>query len=365
MISMNSVLERGYTFWDRSLFPRDEFERRVHHVQEVMAEAGIDVLVITSDYFRTSGDLAFLSGWPMGGFLVLAREGEPTVLIPGGGREQYFIQMQTWVDDLRSTGDVGAIIGEVLDRYPHAGGRIGIVGHDQLAVFVQSDLARKFGADRLIDFTTEFQTLRTSKRPREITAIRSSLAIARKAVAAGQAAFFNGASNASAVVEAERIARVEGARCFRALANIGGTQLRPFESTNDERHSPLLLWVAVEQHGYWAEAVSEPAGQESLAAAAVDAMVRAVRSGATVGSVADAGLKLLPGLLHPTVRSYGLGAGIGLAIEECPQVVPGNMERLVEGTILSLRVILTDADPSIAASLVLVGADRGHILTAR
>ncbi len=368
MIAMTPVLTRGYTFWDRALLPADEFSERSRRVQAKMAEARLDGLVIWSAGYHTNGDLAYIGGWPMGGALLLPLEGEPTMFSPGGGRELYFQKMQTWVSDISSTGGkLGSIIADNLTKRGLAKGRLGMVGMGVLSSSGYHDAVQGLAAFELVDFDAPFRALKAVKRPREIAAVRAALSIAALAVAAGEGAFHKGASNASALVEAERVARVNGARDFRGLANIDADDLRPYERPSAERREPLLLWIAVDHHGYWADAAaacSAPAG--SSAAQALDAMIAAAHAGSTAGAVADAAVRSLPAEAVDEALSYGLGGGIGLALEEGPVIRPGATEVLSDGEVLSLHVFArTGGTPSFAGAMVRltdVGAQR---LTAR
>jgi len=356
MIAMTPVLERGYTWWDRSLFPRDEFEERTRTVQKAMAEAGLDALVVWSQSYHTTGKLAYLSGWPMGGAILVRRDGEPTLFSPGGGREQYFARMQTWVEDMRSVpGRLGTVIAKTLAEDGVPNGRLGIVGYDQMSVGAYAEVVDALAGYDRVDFDDSYSAVLAPKRPREVLAVRNSLTIAAHAVEAGVAAWQAGASNAEALVEAERIARIERARDFRGLVNSSGTELRPFERISGERHDPLLLWIAIDQHGYWAEASNGVAG--SAATKAVDAMVGAVKAGATAGAVADAALAALPAAARDSALSYGLGAGVGLSLDEAPVIEPGNEARLVEGSLLSLKTYAKGVPISLATATVRVDAE--------
>ncbi|WP_404710884.1 M24 family metallopeptidase [Sphingomonas sp. MMS24-J13] len=356
MIAMTPVLERGYTWWDRSLFPRDEFEERTRMVQKAMAEAGLDALVIWSQSYHTTGQLAYLSGWPMGGAVLVRREGEPTMFSPGGGREQYFARMQTWVEDMRSVpGRLGAVIAKTLAEDGVPGGRLGIVGYDQMSVGAYAEVVESLSGYDRVDFAETYAAVLAPKRPREVLAVRNSLTIAAHAVEAGVAAWEAGASNAEALVEAERIARIERARDFRGLVNSKGTELRPFERVSEARHDQLLLWIAIDQHGYWAESANGVAG--TAATKAVDAMVATARVGATAGAVAEAALAVLPEAARDSALSYGLGAGVGLSLDEAPVIEPGNDALLVEGSLLSLKTYAKGASASIATATVKVGAE--------
>jgi Xaa-Pro aminopeptidase len=359
VINMTPVLQRGYTFWDRALLPTDEFEQRCREMQAAMKKAGLDAIVVWSAAYHPNGDLAYLAGWPMGGALMLLREGDPVIFSPGGGRELYFQKLQTWVTEISSTGGVlGAIIAKaMLERGVPAGGKVGMVGTEVLTSAGYAAANRELAGFQLVDFDEGYRAVTDRKRPREVLIVGRALKIAQAAVAAGEAAFAKGASTASAYVEAETVARLEKARDFRGLANIGGGDMRPYDGPNAARTEPLLLWAGVDHHGYWADAVNPSAGPPgSPAAKAVEAMIAAARPGATGGDVAKAGLAALPAAAHETALSYGLGAGIGLKLEEGPLIQPDSRYELVEGMLLSLRAFAVGDTPSLASAIVQVGA---------
>jgi len=360
MYAMIPVLERGFTFWDRSLLPSDEFEERVRLMQTALRADGLQALIIWSQTYHTNGDLTYLAGWPMGGALLVTLEGDPAMFCIGGGREQYFQRMQTWLSDLRSflTG-LGQPILQALTERGITTGKIGVVGLDQMTVNSHRNLTEALSGYELVDYGATYHARRIAKRPRELLAIANSLRIAEAAVAAGEAAFAKGASNAEALVEAERIARIEGARDFRALANLTERGLRPFERLDRARQPNLLLWVAVDQHAYWAEAANATAGPPgSPARKAVDAMIAAARPGAAADSIARAALTVIPQEAAAEALSYGLGSGIGLSREESPLIEPGNVSEIFqEGTVLALRanVTLNLKGASLATAMVRVG----------
>jgi Xaa-Pro aminopeptidase len=342
MIAMTSVLERGYTYWDRALLPRDEFEERTRAAQRSMEAADLVAIVVWSQSYHTNGDLAFLSGAPLGGVLLLTREGEPALFSADGGREQYFQRMQTWIEDMRSTtAGIGKIIAETLKGRGLTNGKVGVVGFDLMSAAALQEFSQALANFELTDYEGQYRALRTPKRPREVLAIKRSLEIARKAVQAGERAFAANGTNAEALIEAERIARVEGARDFRGLANLRGKQLRPFERLSADRNAPLILWVAVDHHGYWADAASQGAVR-SPADAAVDAMVAMCRPGAPVGALAEAGLSELPAEARAGALSYGFGSGCGLSLDEWPVIEPGSSATLAEGSIIALRAYCMD-----------------------
>lgn len=366
MISMIPVLTRGYTFWDRALLPVDEFEERVRRVQARMKADGLQAIILFSNTYHCSGDLAWLAGWPIGGGLVVLPEGEPLMYTFGGGRELFFQRSQIWLAHMTSVGaHYGPALRAELDRLGVGAGAIGTVGLAEMPAAGVAMFEASFADCALHAYDDIFQSLREAKRPREQLVIEAALEIAEAAEAAARAAFEAGEGPTGALIEAERVARMRGALDFRGLANIDGTHLQPFEGPSAVPCAKLLLWGAVNYHGCWAD-VALDTGAPGPAARAVTAMVDRVRAGATAGDVAEAALAALPdGAIEQTL-SFGLGGGIGQTLDETPLIRPGSAARIPEGAILSLRAFVPDdGDASLAGTIVRVERDKAVRLLAR
>src|SRR5262249_44010229 len=153
----------------------------------------------------------------------------------------------TWIRDLKSAGGygfggTGKILRATLEERQVPGGPIGTVGGHLLPAAAYNGLVESLSGYDLQPFGARLRALRMRKRPREVAAVRAALGIATTAAEAAVRAFANGASNARALVEAERSARLNRARDFRALANIESDDLRPYEGASSERRTPLVLW---------------------------------------------------------------------------------------------------------------------------
>lgn len=364
MLNMEPVLKRGYTFWDQSLLPIDEYTERVRNVQTEMGKAGLSALVAFSNSYENA-DVAYLAGGG-GGTLFLAREGDPALFTGGGGRELPFQRTLTWISDLSSTGGlVGPRLQKALQEREISGGKVGVVGAHLLSAGAYDNLARSLYGYQIQEADAELRNLRARKRPREVTAVRMAMRIAADASEAAEKAFSDGASTTQAMVNAERSARLNKARDFRILANIDSEDLRPFEGLSDAGRSPLLIWIGLTYCGYWADvALTFPSPDRSDASVAVDAMVAAAKAGARAGDVADAGLAKLSKAAAATALGYGLGSGIGLALNDWPEIRPGSNAALVEGALLSLRTFARDGDNvSFANAIIQVGASGATRLT--
>lgn len=361
MISMEPVLKRGYSSWDRAVLPDDEFALRVDGVRHALCAARLGALVVVNysllgvmvDY----ADMAYLSGLQSGGALVVPLEGEPAFVSFGGGRELAFMRALTWLPIVPGAGKAFELLPSELKARGVTSSRIGIVGVAGIAPNVAARIRDALAGLELVPFDAELRALRAVKRPRELLAMQIAQAIVDAAVAAGVATFDSGGDNRAAMLEAERAARALKARDVRVLASMGGPELRPWEGRLDGRHAPLRLWVAAQYQGYWAEAAATtPLPRDDAAGKAVRAMQAAVRAGVTAGDVAAAGVAALPSSVVASALAYGLGGTIGLAHAEGVEIVPRSTQRLVAGSVVTLRAHVGDAPhASLASTLVVVG----------
>jgi len=363
MISMEPVLKRGYSSWDRAVLPDDEFALRVEGVRRALREAQLGALVVVNysllgvmvDY----ADMAYLSGLQSGGALLVPLDGEPAFVSFGGGRELAFMRALTWLPIVPGAGRAFELLPAELKARGVAGGKIGIVGVTGIAASVVTRIRDGLAGFELVPFDAQLRALRAVKRPRELLAMQMAQGIVDGAVAAGVAAFAAGGDNRVAMLEAERVARALKARDIRVLASMGGPELRPWEGRLDGRHAPLRLWVAAQYQGYWAEAAATaPLPRDDVAGKAVRAMQAEVRAGVTAGEVAAAGVAALPPSAVDSALSYGLGGTIGLAQREGIAIVPHSRERLAAGSVVALRAHVGDAPhASVASVLVVVGSE--------
>jgi Xaa-Pro aminopeptidase len=368
MISMEPVLKRGYASWDRDVLPEDEYALRADAVRRALREDALQALIVLNysllgvmvDY----ADTAYLSGLQSGGALLVTHASEPVYVSFGGGRELAFMRSLTPLAIVPGAGKAFDVLREHLQQRGVASGAIGIVGAGELPVNVAARVTQALADYTLRAFDTRLRAVRAVKRPRELLAMRITLAAVEAAVAAGVAAFAAGGDNRAALLEAERVARARKARDIRVLVNMGGPELRPWEGRLDGRHGPLRLWVAAQYQGYWAEAAAtSPAQQSSAASRAVRAMQAVVRPGATAGEVAAAAIAALPPAAVDAALAYGLGGSIGLSLNDGVTIRPAGADRLIEGSVLTLRThVGTGAEPAIATAMVTVGRHGATLL---
>ena len=344
MYSMGPITRRGYAVWDRGIFPIDEFTERYAHVRSRMAAEGLGAIIVFGNMFDDA-DLAYLAGGHLDGAVIVSAQDEPRFISAGGSRELYFHKTLTWIERVDIAGPAGlaAALAKALQELSALDGPIGIVGRQSLSPKVNAQMSEALSQWSVHDADHLLADIRACARERETLAVRVALAIATSAVEAGETAFAAGASNAEALVEAERAARLRRAWDVRLLSNIDRPDLRPYEGASATRLSPFVLWVGVRYQGYWAETVNAHADPDGFANRALSAMESAIGTGAAAGQVAEAATKVL-GDASAYALSYGLGSAIGQTPAEGPVLRPGNRETLRAGQLLTLRVAARRGD---------------------
>jgi Xaa-Pro aminopeptidase len=348
MITMENVLKRGRTVWDRWLLPEDEYIERVRGLRETMAAAGLDGIVSVGHSAHT-GNFTYLSGSvpPLGWMgIVLGREAGPFLVSGGGSREIPFVRTQTWLlDDIRTSRSLftgpAEVVADALGEFMPPGGRLGVIGaREDLAPGAYAELIAALDGYDLVEDDELLARQRAVKRPREQAVQRRALEAARTSVAAALAAWEAGASTTASLIAAEKEARMQGCRDARVLGNLDGEQLAPVEEHADGRGEHLVVYCAVEYLGYWAQAAGASDGGPAADAArgAVDAMVAAAGPGVAVGDLVEAAERELPAGAAEVAASYGLGGGIGLDLTEQPVLLAGATEVLQPGAVIALQV---------------------------
>jgi hypothetical protein len=145
---------------------------------------------------------------------------------------------------------------------------------------------------------------------------------------------------------------------IHASARDGGPPL-PFYGPGDVRVAPLLACLAVRFAGYWAEGLitlsAAPGGALAHAGAALTAILREVRPGATSGDLLRAAAQQPPYKVHPFVQS-AIGNGIGLSFEESPNLGRNENSRLEDGGVYTLRsgAMGEGSDSAVVSAMVAV-----------
>jgi Xaa-Pro dipeptidase len=192
----------------------DEIARRYGLVRDAMAEHDLDALVVAgSEYTGFEGAVRYLSGFQIVhryAYVLLPREGEPTIVFPAEAR-YVGVHSQSWIDDQVFVDHPGAWLAERL-----AGRRVGVYGLDY--VMPARDLPALQAKLDVVPFDVEFDLARAVKSDAELASVRDSVRINTEGFHVFREAYAPGKSAAEALAPAEELFVDQG--CGRLTMNM-------------------------------------------------------------------------------------------------------------------------------------------------
>jgi hypothetical protein len=344
MDTMIPAIVRGRTERFADVLPDAEFHERVAALQAAMADRGVAALVVFGDR-RDYAAVCYLSG-------ATPREGMSGVIVPADGAPELFVgapsardlpglRDSTWIERVGLFGDLW---GRLDDRVGHGLGPIGFV----LQSRAPSSLHRRVAAISPCLPMGELLTVAMRElRPRERLVLRDVVALASRAGRVAAAAFLSGATPREALIEAELLARQEGARDVRSLIGTdGGRTLSPAFAVGGEPPTSFVYYLAVERLGYWADQFGTVGPDSERGADSRASLARAV-DGLRLGGV-PVGIEAA----HPVLAGRSF-ARLGLARDEFDEVPLGD-------GVYSLRHGALGADGAVLLSTT-IDVDDGEV----
>jgi Xaa-Pro aminopeptidase len=364
MRTMHPTLLIGPADWDASCWPREEFTARLAALWQDHPDAsGAIVYGNAADH----AGLAYLTHFTPkleAALALIPREGAPRLLVGGGANMLTAARPLTFVEDLRLLRGADDAA-EWVQALPSA--RCLLIGGDAMPYDLRCAFMAALGPRALLSNGDDGLRARMrNKSSRELAAIRTACGTLEAAVSALRTAFRAGDSVTDCVLAAEHGALQRGAQDVRSLfAFDRGRTLRPFDGRTSEHVDPLLVYLAVRQNGYWAEAYvllsNEHNPLQAAAQQAVEAMVAAVRPGLSSTELWQILERAGGKLRHHPLTSVVFGNSIGLALDEQLPLTRDDDARFAPGDVCSLRAGFVDGNGSGAiASAMLVVTDAGH-----
>lgn len=172
-------------------FPEAEFQARTVCAQSLMAEAGIDALLLTTEpeiRYYTGFLTRFWESPTRVWFVIVPAKGKPVAVIPSIGAH---LMGQTWVQDIRNwqapdyADDGVSLLAATLRELTPANGTIGLAdqmeSHARIPLADLRRLERSIGARRIMGDATITRRLRQVKSTAEIAKITHAVNIGTKA----------------------------------------------------------------------------------------------------------------------------------------------------------------------------------------
>ncbi len=346
-------------------FAVSEFQARLRAAQRLMADAGIDALLLT-----TEPDVRYFSGFQTlfwqsptrPWFLIIPASGKPIAIIPEIG---LVLMQSTWIEDIRTWAapkpkdDGISLLIEALGALASGHGRLGIMkGHESQLRMPLGDYERLIAGlsgITVVDATGLVQSLRMVKSASEIEKIAHICEIASTSFAQAQSLFCAG----QPLIEVFRKFRIA---CLTAGADdvpylVGGAGqggyrdvISPPSTRALKQGDILMLDTGAVFDGYFCDFDRNFAlGPASDAARrtydtlyrATDAGLSAARPGATCREVLGAMNAVIGGSGSDVGR---MGHGLGMQLTEQPSMAAFDDTVLTEGMVVTLEPSMSFGD---------------------
>jgi Xaa-Pro aminopeptidase len=357
MKTMQPCVTIGSYTWAQDRLPSDEFGLRLDELRGAMVRHGWAAVLAYGDV-RDHAALAYLSNFiprVRWGTALLPQDGDARLLCAMSTRDLPAMRGLTWIADVRS--GMGPEWDKAFDSwFERFGGQavpqLGTLGFDLMAPVLHDALRRSLGERFVLRRADDLVAVPPQrKRPRELTLLRASCALLQDAAKVFADNWRERGEPETAALTAERAARSRAAQDVRTLISLdGGRTLSPYRGCFEKAAGPLVGYLAVKLMGYWADlfVTLDDGASNSLARrrtdAALDALIAAMRPGVRAGDLhAKALAALAPLSLHPAL-SGSVGHGIGLSLNEAPELRAGADALLIEDGVYALQIGVADAD---------------------
>ncbi len=366
MLTLQPTLKRGRDVWDPIHLPPQEFEGRLQRIRNEMRNRGIDLLFLYGHGMNEYGNPSYVSNvvnkMPRGALVICPRQGEPVLIVEGFPRDLPEAKSTTWIGDVRSCGDISKECVRYLREKGFLSSTIGLAG---INPFMPYDQFRSMRAAlkgcRLVDCEQMVRDLRAVKSERECDQIRRASRIVRKGLESLTEMPLQKTSERELEAILDLAARLEGAEDVRIMVanpRQPAWAFRPTENFMPSEAGAIIVSMAVAFERYWAEAIRTYR---------VDSSSLLYYSGNSIGAVYE---KMLGGMrpengidhfcrhAHNEIEEsrlyslpvYGLGNGIGLALQEYPLLEGGENAVLKKAMCFAVR--LAAKDPEIGSVMI-------------
>ena len=341
-------------------FPKTEFENRRDRAQGLMAKAGIDALLLT-----TEPDVRYFTGfltrfWESPArpwFVIVPATGDPIAVIPSIGA---VLMARTWITDIRTwrapdlTDDGVTLLADTLHEIVGKTGKVGLPsGHESHLRMPLADFHRvkthcsgiMFGADADI-----VRKLRLIKSPAEVAKIEKACSIAGRAFDRVPEIAQPGTPFSKVFRHFQMLLLDEGADWVTYLSGAsspGGYDdvISAAKDAPVELGDVLMLDTGAVFDGYFCDydrnfSIGPPSIETSDAhktlLEATHAAFGVCRPGATAADMFTGMDKILTGGAGGSDAGR-LGHGLGMQLTEWPSFIPTDQTVLEEGMVLTIE----------------------------
>ena len=355
---------------------REEYQRRLARVRELMAEDGFEVLVVADndDFFHLpGGHTRYLTDFSLGTrahvAVVVPAEAEPTLIVPPGPLDclPLWAEAHSWVRQVRSTPvpgwppreNLAKDIADTIEVHGLAAFRIGFCGHlpEGEELYRRLPKARVEPAIRIDARGVSrdiIERARAVKSPWEMACLGEAQRYCDAGIQAFMAAALPGVRQDRAIAEAEYQAKRLGAEETLVIMSAGTRPWVwwPYRGDFAFREGDL---VAVEfnarARGYVAQiarswVIGKPTPNQlhvlETAREAERRMIDGIAIGITGGEIAEIGLQVVRQAHLAPFGRYG--HGMGLCMSESFDVMAGDDGQVQEGYCIEVHAGVINPD---------------------
>lgn len=341
-------------------FPEAEFQDRTARAQSLMAEAGIDALLLTTEpeiRYYTGFLTRFWESPTRVWFVIVPAKGKPVAVIPSIGAH---LMGQTWVQDIRTwqapdyADDGVGLLAETLQQLTPANGTIGLA--DQMESHVRMPLAdlrrleQSIGDRRIMGDATITRRLRQVKSAAEIAKITHAVDIGTRAFSRVPEIAREGVALSQVFRDFQRLCLEEGADWVPYLAGAAapegyGDVISPADDGPLRAGDVMMLDTGLIWDGYFCDfdrnfSLGPPSGAVAEGHAqlieATQAGFAAAKPGARMCDLFHA----MNDIVDPGSGGSDagrLGHGLGMQLTEWPSLIAADTTVLAEGMVLTLE----------------------------
>jgi Xaa-Pro aminopeptidase len=314
--------------------------KRIAGLKRLMAEAGIDALLISK-----RENVRYLTGFTGSAGSVLVSSGKPCLITDF----RYAIQAgreAAGVSVLIQKKDHPAALREAAER-----AKVDTLWFDETSFTIESlNTLRKQGLT-LKGHRDLVGELRRQKDLRELASIRKAIRRAEESFRELSRHIKPGVRESALALMLEFLMREKGARraAFDTIVASGRNGAMPHASVTDRRlqQGDLVTFdFGAEADGYFSDitrtvCVGRPSARQreihSLVLQAQQAAISAVRPGVACTVVDGAARDLIGGAGHAKQFGHGTGHGVGLMVHEGPSISPLSRDRVQPGMVFTIE----------------------------
>ncbi|HJX12959.1 MAG TPA: M24 family metallopeptidase [Dehalococcoidales bacterium] len=359
MYSFITTLRRGRNVWDQVNMPAGEFKERVDKIQKKMKRENIDALLVCGEAWLDYAPSCYITNLYAGmgtSVALIPREGDAAVLTWGSMRGIQYTQSTTWIKNFGASPDMNTSCVKYLEQAGLFPSTVGFAGLRQLMPYQQlQSLIKALDGCKIVDADRIISEERLVKSPRERDEVHRAARILSNVFEAIVRTPPHDMNELTLDAALDREARLEGAEDVKQLyAKPKGKNwtLGPVEDKAFSPGDTVIIYMAVEFERYWAETVRTfvvaPGVLKEVRSEVLDRTCQQVLDKMSPGKKVTQFYKEAAAEVKKNadcyVTEYGLGNGIGLSVDEPPNLTEGDKGTLQAGMCLALRLAIKDRE---------------------